>query len=303
MASKKTETKEKLTTANVVEVEASETTAMVPAPQQAIDQFDYEEEDGHGWENFEETDVIIPLLKIVQPMTPQVVDRAKYPGFKGKLGDFFLNTGEIWDGIKGIELVICTYIHEFIEWAGPNIGDGFVARHAPDSEIVLEAQQRCDFGKLTHRDYPEGENRHPLVEHYNAAAILWDDEEPVIIPNKSTAITPFRRWLSSARRFKIKNPDGSKTKPSMYAHRVRMTSYQDKNEKGIYFVPAFAPAGDDIASSLVPRNTTIYAKARTVCDAIMKGRARPAYEEAAGDASFDPSKMEGSQRTSGKAAF
>ena len=84
---------------------------------------------GAGLENVTQDDLVIPRLKLVQALSPQV---QKHDGsfIEGiSVGDIF-NTvsNEFWSGEEGITIIPVTYKRVFLEW-GPERGGGLIATY------------------------------------------------------------------------------------------------------------------------------------------------------------------------------
>ena len=71
------------------------------------------EGDASGFEDMGQDDLALPFLRILTNMSPEIssVDNAK-PGMI-----FNSVTGELFDGTKGIQVIPCAYVRQYIEWA------------------------------------------------------------------------------------------------------------------------------------------------------------------------------------------
>ena len=85
---------------------------------------DFTADAGAGLENVTQEDLIIPRLKLVQALSPQVQkhDGAYIEGIS--VGDVFNTvTNEFWSGEKGLTVVPVSYKRVFLEW-GPKKAGG-----------------------------------------------------------------------------------------------------------------------------------------------------------------------------------
>jgi hypothetical protein len=65
-----------------------------------------------GFEQMDQDDFALPFLRILTNMSPEIgeVDGAS-PGMI-----YNSVTGELFDGKKGVQVIPCTYIRQYIEW-------------------------------------------------------------------------------------------------------------------------------------------------------------------------------------------
>ncbi len=88
-----------------------------------------EEQDAGKGVSTDVADNVVPLLKILQPLSPQVL-KQKQEYIKGAEAGMIYPRGEkqVWDGEEGIRIVPCYYERVWLEW-GPERGDGLKGRH------------------------------------------------------------------------------------------------------------------------------------------------------------------------------
>lgn len=233
---------------------------------------DYGTDAGSGFEGQTRDDISIPFLAVLQSNSPQLED------FEDARPGMLFNTVSqaIIDGKKGVILIPALTQHVFVEWVPREQGGGFVATHAIDSDVVRRAKQQAKEPFKYH----VGEN--DLVEtFYIYASILDDDGEAsdmAVIACTSTKIAPYKKWNTSLNMFTVKTPDGRKQRPPLFAHRVRLTTRPDKNNKGNFFNIALAPANGTVSDSLLPPGDARLEAAKALKDMVESGIASAAYD-------------------------
>ena len=274
-------------------------TAMTPPPEtQAIEVFDYGDDAGQGFENQDMADRKLPIIELLQSNSPEVAES------KGKVwAGMFRNTvtGEFYEEVFFTPAITD---HCWTEWIGRDDGGGFRGRHRKDAKIVGEAVARNDgraIGKLKVPQPPDQKTGkpqpdHELVESFEIYGIVYDKTGEVMgfamIPFVSTKIKVYRAWNSAIGNF-APTINGKKLSPGqvpIFAHRVKMTSESETKGTNTYMVPVLSPAegGDDLKTSLLPKNDPRYVAAKKLHDDVLAGLAKAAYETTKQDPGVDP---------------
>jgi hypothetical protein len=97
------------------------------------------EGDAHsGFEQMDQDDFALPFLRILTNMSPEIgeVDGAS-PGMI-----YNSVTGELFDGKKGVLVIPCTYIRQYIEWAPRGSGSGAPLNIYPATSDILSRTHR-----------------------------------------------------------------------------------------------------------------------------------------------------------------
>ena len=273
--------------------------AMTPPPEtQAIEVYDYGDDAGQGFENQDMSDRKLPIIELLQSNSPEVAQS------KGKVyaGQFMNSvTGEVYE-----EVFFCPAItdHCWTQWVPRDDGGGFRGRHAKNAKIVLDAIARNEgraIGKLPVPQPPDPKTgkpqpSHELVESFEIYAILYSKEGEVLgfamIPFVSTKIKVYKAWNSAIGNF-APTINGKKLSPGqvpIFAHRVKMTSESDTKNGNTFQIPVLSPAegGDDLKSSLLPKNDARYVAAKKLHDDVLAGLAKAAYETSKQEVGADP---------------
>jgi len=186
--------------------------------------------------------------------------------------------------MKEVFFVSATTQHVFVEWVPRDAGGGFVAIHDINSELVLKAKENSEeFGKLKLK------NGNDLIETFYMYGITCDDEDATglaVIAFTSTKIKVYKRLNTRLNTFLLKQPDGRKVRPPLYAHRLRITTASEENNKGKFHNFVLSPAVEgNILKSLLDPGDPRFVSAAECKKLVESGAARAAYESA--DAATD----------------
>lgn len=277
----------------------AQTAMTAPPATQAIEVFDYGEDEGQGYENQTMADRKLPIIELLQSNSPEVVES------KGKIyAGQFRNTvtGEIYDEVFFVPAVTDNC---WTEWIPRDDGGGFRGRHPINAKIVHDAIKRNDgraIGKLPVPQAPDPKTQkaqpaHELVENFEIYGILFHPKTGEIlgfamIPFTSTKIKVYKAWNTSIGNF-APTINGKKLRPGavpLFAHRVKMTSESETKSTNTYMIPVLGPAegGDDLKNSILPKTDVRYAAAKKLHDDVLAGLAKAAYETQQQEVGIDP---------------
>jgi hypothetical protein len=173
-----------------------------------------------GFENTTQEDFALPLLYLLQPLSPQVQDEDA----PMRAGDFFHNVANLaLPGKAGFRVIPTAYRKSYVEWVPRDAGGGFVAQY----DTRDEADASCDVGN----EIKETVNLFLLVEMEADGA--WVE---VVMPCTSTKLKKTRHLMTLMSMKKI--PGTSNTAP-MFGQIFRLYSTQEKNDKGTFYNIAF----------------------------------------------------------------
>lgn len=257
----------------------SEDTAVEPVqPAGALAAFEYGDDEGKGFEHQTKADASIPIVSLLQALSPVVADG------RGKPGDFFNTvTEQIWARDKGFLFVPATTRHVFTEWVPRDAGGGYRGQHTPDSEIVkLAMKTSAKFGS-----YRTAEGNQLTETFYVYGAICSDDgqaESMAIMPFWSTKIRPYKGWMTRLRQTQITDGQGRRVRPPLYAHLTRITSTMQKNNQGQFYVPVIS-SGDPrgIVQSLLKPDDERFLMAKACMQLVDSDMAKVDYSKTKGD--------------------
>ena len=198
------------------------------------DVYDYGQDAGVGYEGTSQDDYAIPMLLLLQGLSPQV----KEDGVEGAKPGMLFNsvTQELYSGKDGVVFVPAHREHVFIEWVPRKKGGGFVGVHSRDSEIVRDAKSNStSFGEYYTK------NGNELKETFLLYGLVIDEETnesqgPAVISFTSTKIKAYKKTMSAMRQLMLPAPGGKRINPPIFANQLRIKSRADKNEKGDFYV-------------------------------------------------------------------
>jgi len=256
----------------------------------AMVEFEYGEEDiGAGYEHQTSADTKVPLLILLQGLSPMVVEGTN----DAKAGQWFHTvTQELYDKDTGFLFVPATTRHLFAEWIPRNEGGGFRGHHEITSDEVKQTLNRSEkFGKN------KMENGHELVETFYVYGIVCSEDgfadSMGVISFVSTKIRSYKSWMSRLRAFTVRHPTRGSFRPPMYAHLTRITSESQKNEKGQFYIPRITAGNESPIKSLLQKDDDRFIMAKK-CKELVD----------AGDIAVDPNQaMAQDADSDGKAPF
>lgn len=231
---------------------------------------------GAGFENQTSDDYSIPFLQILQALSPQLQENDSLR--QGMI----LNTvtGEVWDGKKGIAFVPATTQHVYVEWKPRDAGGGFVGIHEVNSDLVNHAKAASsEYGKYS---TPDGNE---LIETFYVYGIALDDDgnaSEAVLAFSSTKIKKYKGWMTKAKTIQIPLPDGRRIPAPLFAHRYRLKTVSEKNNKGQFFNwDAIAFDGENAQQARLLPDDPLFQSAVNIKSMIEQGKARAAYESQA----------------------
>lgn len=250
----------------------------------------YEEDDlGAGFEDFTSDDIAIPFINVLQKLNPQVdEDDALY--IKGAKPGMLFNTvtEELFDGKEGIAFIPVHRIHHYIEWIPRDQGGGFVGMYPPNHPMVLRAKEAGTFASL------KSDDGNDLVDTFTVYGLrVMPDEgyEPVVLSFSKTQIPIYRRWMSKAKAIVLKDPDGNRVTPPLFAHVWRMTVREFENNKGKWYGWHVGFEANNAEESRIEPGEELYEAAKEFRHLVVSGIARAAMDSVADSADSDPDVM------------
>jgi hypothetical protein len=98
----------------------------------------FEQDAMGGFDGMDQEDYALPFLRLLTNTSPEV------GSVEGAMPGMVYNTvtGELHDGKKGIEVVSCAYVRQYIEWAPRGSGSGAPINIYPATSDVLSRTHR-----------------------------------------------------------------------------------------------------------------------------------------------------------------
>ena len=227
----------------------------------------FEQDASKGLGNISQQDLALPFLKILGQLSPEVNERdGKY--VKGAKAGMIFNsvTGELYDGVKGIDVIPCFYKLEYIEWKDRGEGVGApIASYDSSSDIMAKTKPDANYkDRLPNGNYIEKTASHFVI-------ITGDSPSTALISMKSTQLKISRKWNSMMSGIKLKGKNGLFT-PASFSHIYRLKTTQMSNDKGTWF-------GWEVSKVGPITDQQLYQQAKTFSENISKGSVKAKHGE------------------------
>ena len=222
----------------------------------------FEADADKGTQNITQEDLALPFLKVLMPLSPEVNERdGKY--VKGAKPGMIFNsvTKDIYDGAKGINVLPCHYLKQYVEWQDRGSSTGSpVAIHKAESDIMGKVtRDKFNKDRLANGNYIETTANHFVF-------LLGDHPSTALISMKSTSLVVSRKWLATMMGIKMQGKDGLFTPPT-YSHIYNLKTVQMTNDRGTWFGWAYNKVGP-------VTDTSIYGVAKNFSEQVSKGEVK-----------------------------
>lgn len=198
----------------------------------------------------DQSDILIPMARILQKMSPEVDKKAGAQYIKGaEPGDIYIKSlqNPIIKGEEGFLFQPCYFSKGFVEWIprskGGGGGGGFVALHPTEpADTVSQPDPQNPERNIRVRK----SNGNLVVEtRYHGGFIITDDGEPIpcVIPFASSGHTVSKNWMMlMARKFR----KGQKADSWSVFYRMKSVSKtKNNNTWSLFEVTDAGEEGDD----------------------------------------------------------
>ena len=227
----------------------------------------FEDDAAKGLGNISQEDLALPFLKILGQLSPEVNKRdGKY--VEGAEPGMIFNSvsGELYDGVKGIDVIPCFYKLEYIEWKDRGEGLGApVAIYDSSSDIMSKTKPDANYkDRLPNGNYIEKTASHFVI-------ITGDSPSTALISMKSTQLKISRKWNSMMSGIKMKGANGMFT-PASFSHIYKLKTTQMSNDKGTWF-------GWEVSKVGPVTDKGLYDQAKSFSESISKGSVKAKHGE------------------------
>ena len=227
----------------------------------------FEEDAAKGLGKIGQEDLALPFLKILGQLSPEVNKRdGKY--VEGAEPGMIFNSvsGELYDGVKGIDVIPAFYKLEYIEWKDRGDGPGApVAIYDSSSDIMSKTKPDANYkDRLPSGNYIEKTASHFVI-------ITGDSPSTALISMKSTQLKISRKWNSMMSGIKLKGKNGLYT-PASFSHIYKLKTTQMSNDKGTWF-------GWEVSKVGPITDASIYQQAKSFSESISKGAVKAKHGE------------------------
>ena len=185
-----------------------------------------------GFENVTQDDTSLPYVRILGQLSAEVNEGdGKY--IEGaKPGMIYNNiTNEIFDGKKGIKVVVSYYKRNFPEKSDKGDGNAItVATHEPNSPIIQTGKRVGSKIMLPNGNYLEETAYYYVLMETKAGGMT-----PALITMKSSQLSVSKKWLAMMKLIKIADGKGGFGRPPMHGVMYNLSSVLQKNDKGSWY--------------------------------------------------------------------
>ena len=227
----------------------------------------FEDDAAKGLGTIGQEDLALPFLKILGQLSPEVNKRdGKY--VEGAEPGMIFNSvsGELYDGVKGIDVIPCFYKLEYIEWKDRGEGLGApVAIYDSSSDIMSKTKTDANYkDRLPNGNYIEKTASHFVI-------VSGDSPSTALISMKSTQLKISRKWNSMMSGIKMKGANGMFT-PASFSHIYKLKTTQMSNDKGTWF-------GWEVSKVGPVTDKGLYDQAKGFSENISKGSVKAKHGE------------------------
>jgi|TARA_B100001059_G_scaffold137040_1_gene137366 hypothetical protein len=188
----------------------------------------FEADAGQGL-NMTQDDLALPFLKVLGQLSPECNKRdAKH--VEGAEPGMIINTvtGEVYDGVKGIDVVPVHYKRQHIEWQDRGESQGAPVKiYDAGDDLPSTTRDKFNKDRLANGNYLENTASHFVV-------ILGDSPTTALLSMKATQLKVSRKWNSMMMGLKMQGKNGMFTPPT-YSHIYKLKTVQQSNDKGTWF--------------------------------------------------------------------
>ena len=218
----------------------------------------FEADAGAGISNIKQDDLALPFLKVLGQLSPECNKRdAKH--VEGAEPGMIINTvtNELFDGVKGIDVLPVYYKRQYIEWQDRGESQGApVHIYEAGDDIPQTTRDKGNKDRLANGNYLENTASHFVV-------VLGDNPSSALISMKATQLKISRKWNSMMMGIKMQGKSGLFTPPT-YSHIYNLKTVQQSNDKGTWF-------GWDVAKVGPVQDKSVYDIAKNFAERVGKG--------------------------------
>ena len=189
----------------------------------------FETDAGQGISNIKQEDLAFPFLKVLGQLSPECNKRdAKY--VEGAEPGMIINTvtNEVYDGVKGIDVIPCHYKRQYIEWQDRGESQGAPVKiYEAGDDVPKTTRDKFNKDRLANGNYLENTASHFVV-------VLGKNPSTALISMKATQLKVSRKWNSMMTGIKMQGKNGMFT-PATYSHIYKLKTVQQSNDKGTWF--------------------------------------------------------------------
>ena len=229
----------------------------------AVAAVNFEADAGQGL-NMTQEDLALPFLKVLGQLSPECNKRdAKH--VEGAEPGMIINTvtNEIYDGVKGIDVVPVHYKRQYIEWQDRGESQGAPVKiYEAGDDLPSTTRDKFNKDRLANGNYLENTASHFVV-------VLGNNPTTALISMKATQLKVSRKWNSMMMGIKMQGKNGLFTPPT-YSHIYNLSTVQMSNDKGTWF-------GWDVSKVGPVEDSDLYNMAKQFATSVGKGETQAKF--------------------------
>jgi hypothetical protein len=192
-----------------------------------------------GKEHISPNDIIMPRVALLQDLSPQVKDRNN----EARGGEFY-NIITDYNYGDTVEIIALLFYTSRIKWDSPTPGANIEC-------IARDGENGTKYGKCADCRFKEfstdaqGKSQQPACTEFKNLICLPLEEgkslyetAPASFSGKRSALNVIRQLLTRMHAMRYNNKE-----VPMYMHRWQISSVEEKNDQGTYYMPVFKDLG------------------------------------------------------------
>jgi len=224
---------------------------------------------------FEQSELVIPRLKILQPLNPEVQEgNTQY--IEGAKPGMFYNTssGKLTPGQEGLTIVVVGHLRQTIEWIPREQGGGLVKIWGADEgwKALCTKEEREKFNPVTKDGHTIDKQRSFLIFDVNTKT---GEVDPSFFNFRSTATRAANLLATMLTQTRYRLSNGDVITPPFYFYTYKVTLDKLTNMKGTWWSPKIVKnvgdKGQHIKTQDLPDGQNIFKHAVTLQEHFMEG--------------------------------
>lgn len=247
--------------------------------------YDYGEDMGRGLEEVDRGEFLIPIFRILEPLSPQCQDESE-GGIPGARPGMIFNTStqEVYQGREGFPFLPVARDYNYVEYVPRDAGGGFVGIHKPDEPNIVQLVNKQGYFKKLVTD--EGTE---ITETRYLYGLAFPDgmDAPTyaVLTFSGGRMQSYQNFMTRLRgpgfsgrvnRGTDENPEWVTVVPPLWAHLWHASTRPRKMRKGTISTWRLSLEHDTPAASRLRMTDPLYAMGREFADLIASGRAKAA---------------------------
>jgi hypothetical protein len=221
--------------------------------------------------------LIVPFLKILQPLSPNVQEGLPDYNPLAKPGMFFNTaTGRLYDGKTGIVLVPISHQRSYTEWVPRSEGGGFIKDWGESATAWNHLCERDQVGAYRPKTKDGHEILHSQLHYAYIVDVTTGEFNPVVFAFAGTLLKRARAWASLMANAKIQTSDGPRPAAHSY-YTYKATTEIQRNDKGAWYLPKIGPNMVDekwLSVRDIPGGAEIWRSAKMFRQSLLEGTIR-----------------------------